>query len=71
MGKKDKYYIVENEEAGLYFTAFLVKGVSTKKEALEKTYEQYGYDFCKKDFKVYGLDEYYRKYNSDGVAVIQ
>lgn len=61
-------YIVKNiyELPISYNEWFLVKAFN-KKEALSKVYDDYGYDFHKKDFIVYTLEEFY---SGEDVVVI-
>lgn len=55
-----KDYIVKNCHNSLlsYNEWFLVKA-NNKKEAIEIVYNNYGYEFHKKDFKAYTLKEMY------------
>lgn len=65
-----KYYMVQNvyEHPVEYNEWFLVKA-NTKKEALDKVYQQNKDEFTRKDFKVYTLEEMYE--DSGDVAVIR
>jgi hypothetical protein len=65
-----KDFIIQNiYEPGVAFNEWFLVKAENKKDAINKVYEQYGFEFRKKDFKAYTLTEFYQMGDESVVSI--